>query len=76
MAGVIHGHCVLTGSKVTIISPLANPSRTFPVDSSIVLSPVTDSGVSVTTLFGISITAGCDIAGIVDFGFGDVGVVL
>ena len=51
---MIQGQFVFTGSSVTIISPLLKPSRTRPVDRSIVRSPLLLVG-------GTSITAGCDV---------------
>lgn len=64
---------MLIGSNVTITSPLANPSRTRPDDSSIVRSPCSfgvgvgvenDVVTDLLRLFfvSISITAGLDVA--------------
>lgn len=65
VAGVIHGHFVFTGNKVTIMSPLAKPSRIRPLLSSIVRKPglvLVATVASFDRSIGISITAGLPAA--------------
>uniref|UniRef100_A0A8D8MU94 (northern house mosquito) hypothetical protein n=1 Tax=Culex pipiens TaxID=7175 RepID=A0A8D8MU94_CULPI len=60
-AGVTQGQRVLVGSSVTITSPLAKPSRTRPVESSIVRIDWIGWTTLTVVCFGMSITAGWDV---------------